>query len=79
MGGEKVKLKEQPSVEMRCAAPMGANGDSKEENEVNGLVSPAMAVGGGAEARKESVSMMGADQMECVKISVKSNPRKHEE
>ena len=64
---------------MRCAAPMGANSDSKEENEVSGLISPALAVGGGAEARKESVSLMEADQMECVKISVKSNPGKHGE
>ena len=64
---------------MRCAAPMGANSDSKEENEVGGLVSPAMAVGGRAATRKESVSMMEADQMECVKISVKSNPGKHGE
>ena len=64
---------------MRCAAPMGANSDSKEENEVSDLISPALAVGGGAEARKELVSLMEADQMECVKISVKSNPGKHGE
>ena len=60
---------------MRCAASMGANSDSKEENEVSRLISPALAVGGGAEARKESVSLMEADQMECVK----SNPGKHGE
>ena len=79
VGGEKVKLKEQPSVKIRSAAPMGANSDSKEENGVSGLVSPAMAVGGGAEAGKESVSMMEADRLECVMISVKSNPGKHGE
>ena len=79
MGGEKVRLKEQPNAEMRCAAPMGVNSDSKEDNEVSGHVYPAMAVGGGAEARKKAVSMMGADQMECVKSSVQSNPEKHGE
>ena len=32
---------------------------------VSDLISPALAVGGGAEARKELVSLMEADQMEC--------------
>ena len=74
-GGEKFKLKQQASVEMRCAASMGPNSDSKEGNGVSGPSSPALAVGGGTEGRKETVSLMDADRMECVK----SNPGKHGE
>ena len=36
---------------------------------------PALAVGGGTEGRKETVSLMDADRMKCVK----SNPREHGE
>ena len=79
VGGEKVKLKEQPRVEIGSVASMGVNGESKEEYGMGGPVPPAMAVGGGAEAVKESVSMMEADRLECVMIPVRSNPGKHDE
>ena len=60
---------------MRGAASMGPNSEFKERNGGSGHDSPALAVGGGTEGRKETVSWMDADRMECVK----SNPREHGE
>ena len=79
VGGEKVKLKEQTRVEKRSATSMGVDDESKKEYGVGGSVSSVMAVGGGAEAVKESISMMEANLLQCVMIPVRSNPGKHGE
>ena len=79
IGGEKEKLKEQTRVEKGSAVPMGVDDEAKEECGVGVCVSSAMAVGGGAKAVKDSISMMEADWLECVMFPVKSNPRKHGE
>ena len=55
------------------------DGEAKEECGVGVCVSSVMAVGGGAEAVKDLVSMMDANRLECVMFPVRSNPRKHGE
>ena len=74
-GGGNFKLKQQANAEMRGADSMGLNSNIKERNGGSGHSCPALAVGGGTEGRKGTVSLMDTDRMECVK----SNPREHGE
>ena len=68
IGGEKEKLKEQTRVEKGSAVPMGVDSEAKEECGIGVCVSSAMAVREGAKVVKNSVSMMEANRLECVKL-----------